>query len=84
MGRTNPTFRMQLERFEQDWQPFRRALRAEHQEDFDRLFDRANAHASAATYQNPVDPAMAAFMAMLLAQERELRVLRDRLEASEH
>ena len=74
---------MLLERFEQEWQPFRRALRAEHQQDFDRLFARANAHASAATYQNPVDPSTAAFMAILLAQERELRELHERVAAME-
>ncbi len=80
MGRTNPTYRRWLERFEDDWQPFRRALRAEHREDFDRLFERAAEHASAAGYQNATDPGRALLLAILVSQERELRQLRERLD----
>ena len=80
MGRTNPTYRRWLDRYEADWQPFRRALRAERQADFDRLFERAAEHAAAAGYQNATDPEQALIMAILLSQERELRELRSRLE----
>ena len=80
MGRTNPTYRYWLERYEAEWQPFRRALRHDHREDFDRLFERASEHASAAGYQNATDPELATLVAILLSQERELRELRDRLE----
>ncbi len=81
MGRTNPTYRRWLERYEDDWQPFRRALRTEHRQDFDRLFERAAEHASAAGYQNATDPARALVMAILVSQERELRELRERVDS---
>ena len=81
MGRTNPTYRRWFERFQDEWQPFRRALRRAHQEDFDRLFDRASEHASAAGFQNPTDPTTAVIISIMLAQERELRALREQLES---
>lgn len=79
MGRTNPTYRNWLERYEADWKPFRRALRADHQQDFDRLFERASEHAGPAGYQNATAPELAMFMSVLLSQERELRHLRELL-----
>lgn len=80
MGRTNPTFRDYLRGFERRWQPFRRALRRRHREDFDRLFDGARAHADAAGQQNATDPDRAVLLAMLLAQERRIRRLRGRVD----
>lgn len=82
MGRTNPTYRNWLERHEAGWEPFRRALRSTHREDFDRLFERANEHAAAAAQQNHADPELATVFAILLSQERELRELRERLRES--
>ena len=76
MGRTNPTYRAWLDRYEERWQPFRRALRESHRADFDRLFERAHEHAAAAGYQNATAPELAALVAILLSQERELRALR--------
>lgn len=83
MGRTNPTYRDQLREFEQRYEPFRRALRYEHQLDFDRLFERADATAHAAGYRNATDPAVAALLSMLLAHEAELRELHERLATVE-
>jgi hypothetical protein len=80
MGRTNPTLRDRLDRLERDWQPFRRALRRRDQGDFDRLFERARGHADAAGQQNPPDAWRAFVLAALLAQERELRELREEHE----
>lgn len=80
VGRTNPTYRRWLDRYEADWQPFRRALRAERRDDFDRLFERAAAHAAAAGYQNATDPEQAFVLAILLSQERELRKVRAQLD----
>ncbi|WP_435333588.1 hypothetical protein [Haloarchaeobius sp. TZWWS8] len=81
MGRTNPTYRDHLRRFRERYGSFRRALRREYQADFDRLFERADAHAHAAGYQNATDPETAALVSMLLAHEVELRELRERLAA---
>ncbi|MGB9965282.1 hypothetical protein [Halobacterium hubeiense] len=80
MGRTNPTYRDRLDDYEQRCQPFRRALRRERQQDFDRLFERARNHAHAAGHLNATDPERAAVLSMLLAQEAELRELRERLD----
>ncbi|WP_254528532.1 hypothetical protein [Natrinema gelatinilyticum] len=76
MGRTNPTYRDALRRLESEWEPMRRALRREYQDDFDRLFDRARAFADAAGYANPPRPERALVLSLLLAHEVELRRLR--------
>ena len=81
MGRTNPTYRRWLDRQEATWQPFRRSLRVEHQADFDRLFDRAAEHASAAGFQNDIDPRMGMLLSILLSQERTLRQIEAQLDA---
>lgn len=83
MGRTTPTYRAFLDAYEADWGEYRRALRYERQADFDRLFERAAAHAHAAGVQNPPDPLEAVYLSMLLAHEAELRRLRERVEAVE-
>ncbi|MFW6153198.1 MAG: hypothetical protein ACOC42_02440 [Halobacteriota archaeon] len=75
MGRTNPTYRDLVRRYETALQPYRRGLRAADQAHFDRLFDRAREHADAATYQNATDPETMLLLSMLLAHERALREL---------
>jgi hypothetical protein len=81
MGRTNPTYRDALRRLESEWEPMRRALRREYQDDFDRLFDRAREFADAAGYANPPDPERALVLSLLLAHEAELRRLRAERDA---
>jgi uncharacterized membrane protein YccC len=80
MGRTNPTYRDYLQRFEDKCQPLRRGLRHEYKPDFDQLFDRAQTHADAAGYLNSTDPELAVLLSILLAQEHEIRKLRAQLE----
>lgn len=72
MGRTDPTYRDLLTRYEEALQPYRRGLRAEDQAHFDRLFDRARHHADAAAYHNGADPETIVLLSMLLAHERAL------------
>lgn len=79
MGRTNPTYRNVVERQEERWQPFRRALRRRHEADFDRLFEYAARHASAAGYLNRTDPEVAMLFSMLLAVETERRGLEEQV-----
>lgn len=81
MGRTNPTFRDLLDRFEKDWQPYRRALRGQHQEDFDDLMEGARRFADAAGMQNAVHPQDAILFSMVLAVAVEQRQLEERIEA---
>lgn len=79
MGRTNPTYRDVVDRLEEDWQPFRRALRRRYTADFDRLFDHARTFADAGGYLNSSGPTEVVLLSMLLAHEHELRQLRERL-----
>ena len=83
MGRSKPTFRNYLDAFEGDWQPYRRALRRRDQPGFDRLFEKARGHADAAGQLDPADPRPVVLFSMLLAQERELCELEERVEALE-
>ncbi len=80
MGRTNPTFRDYLRRFEEDWQPFRRALRQQYQGDFDELLEKAEHFADAAGFQNATDPEKAILVAMLLHHEGDLDDLEAQLQ----
>lgn len=79
MGRTNPTFRDFLDKYEDEWSSYRRGLRRRYKSHFDRLFERARGHADAAGYMNAADPEIAFLVSVLLAQEVELRELREEL-----
>jgi hypothetical protein len=81
MGRTNPTFRGVLGAIEDRWQPFRRALRHEDQERFDRLLTHARTHADAAGNLNHQSPVIPVLLAIAVAQGRRLDELEARLEA---
>lgn len=90
MGRTNPTYRRALDDLAQEYQPFRRALRHPHDEDFDAVVEKARSFADAATHQNPPRPAHGALLSVIVGQEAELRErredveeLRERLQAVE-
>ncbi|WP_226022175.1 hypothetical protein [Halomicrobium salinisoli] len=84
MGRTNPTYRDFLDGYERRFGDFRRALRRQHQDDFDRLFARAREFADAAGYANHLDRDTLVLVSMLLAHEaalaerdREVETLRE-------
>lgn len=84
MGRSDPTYRDLLDRFEQDWQPYRRALRRQYQEDFDELMDGARRFADAAGMQNTVHPQDAAFFSMMLSLAVRQRRLEERVDELEN
>lgn len=75
MGRTNPTYRDALGRLEDDWQPYRRALRRRDRRHFDRLWEQAADHADAAGYHNTERTLDLFFASVVLAQERRIREL---------
>lgn len=83
VGRTNPTFRDILRGFEDCWQPFRRALRYEDQQRFDRLVTHARTHADAAGNLNHHRPVIPVLIAIALAQERRLDELEARVDGAE-
>jgi hypothetical protein len=82
VGRTNPTFRDVLGAVEERWQPFRRALRYEDRDRFDRLLTHVRTHADAAGNLNHRTPVVPVLLAVALAQERRLDELEARLDGS--
>lgn len=80
MGRTNPTFRDELDGVRDRWKPYRRCLRREDQQRFDELFEGARRHADACGHLNPHDPMPVVLFSMLLEQQRRIDELERRLE----
>ncbi len=72
MGRTVPTFRQLIEEAIARWSKFRRALRREDQEYFDRLFRRVRSYTQAATYQASDNPKEAILLSVALYQDKRL------------
>jgi hypothetical protein len=70
MGRTVLPFSQVLEREYEEWKKFRRALRKEDQEAFDRLFDRAKLHVQAAAYASHPWPMESIFLSICLEHEK--------------
>ena len=75
MGRTVPTFRQLIDEAIARWSKFRRALRREDQEHFDRLFRCVRSYTQAATYQANDNPMEAILLSIALDQEKRLDVL---------
>jgi hypothetical protein len=75
MGRTVPTFRQLVDDAIARWSKFRRALRREDQEYFDRLFRRVRSYTQAATYQASDNPMEAILLSIALDQEKRLDAL---------
>ncbi|HEY5649301.1 MAG TPA: hypothetical protein VIU33_07355 [Nitrospiria bacterium] len=73
MGRTLPTFTMQVNQALGEWAKFKRALRKEDQKILEGLFADARYHAQAGVYLAPTDPFSAMLLSMLL-EERKARI----------
>jgi DNA repair ATPase RecN len=78
-----PNYRTVLEALISDWQGFRKALRKEDREAFDRLMDKARGLSSAAGYDPRTDPMESVFMSTLVELEQELEELRKKIEELE-
>jgi len=72
MGRTVPTFVQLIQQAADRWKKFRRALRREDHEHFDRLFVRVRYYTQAATYQCHDNPMEAILLSIALDQEKRL------------
>jgi hypothetical protein len=83
MGRTLPTFVQLVEQAAQKWRKFRRALRREDQQHFDRLFLRVRCYTQAATYQASDNPMEAILLSIALDQEKRITAL-ERLAGCEY
>lgn len=80
MGRTLPTFNFWLEGERESWRAFRRALRHEDREAFDRIFALAKRHmAEAASVARPV-PFDSLVMSVLLEQQKQIEDQRREIE----
>src|SRR6202047_5019197 len=75
MGRTVPTFVQLIQQASERWKKFRRALRREDHEHFDRLFVRARFYTQAATYQCHDNPMEAILLSIALDQEKRMDAL---------
>ena len=84
MGRTVPTFVQLIQETIARWSKFRRALRREDQEFFDRLFRRARSYTQAATYQCSDNPMEAILLSVALDQEKRLDALEQGVQAKYH
>src|ERR1700676_1013948 len=75
MGRTVPTFVQLIQQAAERWKKFRRALRREDHEHFDRLFVRVRYYTQAATYQCHDNPMEAILLSIALDQEKRLNAV---------
>jgi hypothetical protein len=80
MGRTVQTMTQLVAQEEASWAPFRRALRKEDQEIFDRLFAAARHHSAPAHYASHATPFDAMVMAMLLEVMKAVEQVRREVE----
>jgi len=83
MGRTVPTFRQLIDDAIARWSKFRRALRREDQEYFDRLFRRVRNYTQAATYQASDNPMEAILLSIALDHEKRLDALEHAVQPPE-
>jgi hypothetical protein len=83
MGRTVPTFRRLIEEAAAHWSKFRRVLRREDQQHFNRLFRIVRSYTYAATYQCHDNPMEAILLSIALDQEKRIVQYGLRLEAIE-
>ncbi len=79
MGRTVPSFRMQLEEIIVELSVFRRALRGDEKEAFDDIVNKARKHASSCTVAPTLDPLGAMLLSILIEQQKEIKSLREAL-----
>jgi len=80
MGRTVMPFSFVLEAEHGRWKEFRKGLNKEDQEAFDRLFDRARMHTSAAVYKSHPWPLETILFSICLEHEKKLGDILNKLK----
>jgi hypothetical protein len=73
-------FSQVLEEEIQGWQKFRRTLRKEDQQVFDRLFEKARLHVEAGSKASGPWPFETILISILVEQEKEMVELREKIE----
>lgn len=79
MGRTVPTFTMVIQQEMESWSKYRRGLRKEDQEALDELFRAARLQLAGSAYAARPIPFESIVMSMLIAQQRSIQDLRERV-----
>lgn len=72
MGRSTPSYRVQLEHMLARWGKYRQVLSPGEQPIFDRLMTRARTHAAEGAFLGSVDPLEPVLLGILLEQEKQL------------
>lgn len=80
MGRTAPTFREIVEKRIRDWKKFRKALRREAREAFDKMMDAPKRYSSAGSQASRPEPFESIAMSILLEHERKLEEIEGELK----
>ena len=83
MGRTVPSYRQALESEIEKWKGFRKGLRADDAEAFDRMMNACRMFASAGSMATRPILLEAMFMSILLHQEKTLMEIKERLDKLE-
>ena len=79
MGRTVPSFRMQLEEIIEEFSTFRRILHGEDKIIFDKLINMARKHASSGTIVPKLDPMNVLLLSIIIEQQKEIDFLNSRI-----
>ena len=83
MGKTQPTYRDRVDRFEEDWSQYRRALRRRDQHLFDEIMEHIHAQAMAGGAQNHREPRWTFWIATAIGQQKQINDLQERVDALE-
>jgi hypothetical protein len=79
MGRTVPTFTMVIQQEMESWTKFRRGLRKEDQDALDQLFRAARMQLASSAYAARPIPFESIAVSMLIAQQRMIQELKERI-----
>ena len=79
MGRTVPSFRVQLEQIIEELSTYRRALRGDDKIAFDDMMNKARQHASSCTLIPSFDPVDCILLSIILEQEKEIKLLKEHI-----
>ena len=79
MGRTVPSYRQALKNEIERWKGFRKGLRAEDAEAFDRMMNACRMFASAGSMATRPVLLEAMFMSILLQQEKDITEIKEKL-----
>jgi len=77
---TDKSYRKELDDIVEEWNKYRRALRGEERDTFDKIIDQAKSHTTAGNKQNHYKPIETFFISVILEQQMEIMRLKRKLE----